>query len=569
MIIGIDLGTTNSLVAYFTDDKAKIIPNRLGSNLTPSVVSIDEDGTIYIGQTAKERLVTYADSTVELFKRSMGTNKEYSIYGKKYRAEEIASLLLKGLKEDAENYLGEQITEAIISVPAYFNDTQRKATKRAGMLAGLKVERIISEPTAAAVSYGLQNKELNTKFLVFDLGGGTFDISILEKFESILEVRAVAGDNFIGGEDFTTVLVQMFINEHELDIDCLDSKTVAHIRKQAENGKINLSDSKSKDEIQIKCNVNEETLISTFTLEEYEEACSILLEKIRRPIERSLKDARLRLADIDEIIMVGGATKLSILRKYVSKLFGRIPNTEINPDEVVALGTAIQGALKGRNAALREIIMTDVCPFTLGTEIVTQKKDETIENGHFLPIIERNTVIPVSRTETLYTANDNQERIRIRILQGESRFAKNNVFLGEIFINVPRNKAGEESVDVTYTYDINSILEVEIKVNSTNDKKKMILKRDSLDYTDEEIEQRLEALSYLKISPREEEENKQLLFKGESLYEELLGDVRKQIEKHLTKFEEALDSRDAQLIREEREDFKEFLNMIEEDIVLV
>lgn len=568
MIIGIDLGTTNSLVAYFKDNKAQVIPNRLGNNLTPSVVSIDEYGTIYIGETAKERLVTYPDSTVELFKRSMGTNKEYEIFEKKYRTEEIASLLLKGLKEDAEKHLGKEITEAIISVPAYFNDAQRKATKRAGLLAGLKVERIISEPTAAAISYGLQHKDLNTKFLVFDLGGGTFDISILEKFDNILEVRAVAGDNFIGGEDFTTVLVQMFLNEHDLDQSCLDNKTIARIRKQAELGKLSLSDGSSKNEIEIKCKVNDEMYTSIITIDEYEEACSILLEKIRRPIERSLKDARLRLADIDEIIMVGGATKLSVLRKYVSKIFGRIPNTEINPDEVVALGTAIQGALKGREAALREIIMTDVCPFTLGTEIVTQKKDESIENGHFLPIIERNTVIPVSKTETLYTANDNQERIRIRVLQGESRYAKNNVFLGEMYINVPRNKAGEESVDVTYTYDINSILEVEIKVNSTKDKKKMILKRDSLDYTDEEIEQRLEALSYLKLSPRDEEQNKQLLFKGESLYEESLGDTRKQIEKHLMKFEEALDTRDPQLIREEREDFKEFLSIIADDLIL-
>ena len=576
MIIGIDLGTTNSLVAYYSDDKAKIIPNRLGANLTPSVVSIDEDGTIYVGETAKERRVKYTDSTVELFKRSMGTNKEYNIHGRKYRVEEIAALLLKALKEDAENYTGEKVDEAIISVPAYFNDAQRKATKRAGMLAGLKVERIISEPTAAAIAYGIDNKELNTKFLVFDLGGGTFDISILEKFENILEVRAVAGDNYIGGEDFTTVLMQMFLNEHSIDMEDLDRATIAHIRKQCERGKISFSDVKTSNnenknnEIKISCNIDGEEYVSIITLEDYEQACQILLEKIRRPIERSLKDARLRLSDIDEIILVGGATKLPVLRKYVSKIFGRIPNTEINPDEVVALGVAIQSAMKKRNAAVKEIILTDVCPFTLGTEIVVERKDSSLENGHFLPIIERNTVIPVSRTETLYTANDNQERIRIRILQGESRYVKNNVYLGEICINVPPNRAGEESVDVTYTYDINSILEVEVKVNSTNDKKKIVLKRDNFDMTDEEIEERLQALSYLKISPRDEEENRQLLFKGESLYEESLGDTRSNIEKHLIRFEEALDSRNREWIEIEKEDFKEFLSMIEkkEEMVL-
>ena len=213
--------------------------------------------------------------------------------------------------------------------------------------------------------------------------------------------------------------------------------------------------------------------------------------------------------------------------------------------------------------------MTDVCPFTLGTEIVVEKKDSSLENGHFLPIIERNTVIPVSRTETLYTANDNQDRIRIRILQGESRFAKNNVFLGEVFINVPANRAGEESVDVTYTYDINSILEVEVKVNSTNDKKTVVLKRDSTDMSDEEIEERLKSLQYLKISPREEEENKQLLFKGESMYEEMLGDTRLKIEKHLVKFEEALDSRNRDIIEREREEFRDFLNSIEKNEELI
>lgn len=570
MIIGIDLGTTNSLISYYDDNRAKIIPNRLGELLTPSVVSIDEDGMIYVGKTAKERLVTYPDSTVELFKRSMGTNREYKIYNRTFRVEEIAALLLKALKEDAEKYTNEKVDEAIISVPAYFNDAQRKATKCAGKLAGLKVERIISEPTAAAIAYGIQNKNINTKYLVFDLGGGTFDVSILEKFENILEVRAVAGDNYIGGEDFTTILVQMFLNEHEIDMEGLDKNTLAHIRKQAEKGKVQFSEIKSSNpEIEISCNINEEMYTSKISLEEYEQSCQLLLEKIRRPIERSLKDARLRLADIDEIILVGGATKLPVLRKYVSKIFGRIPNTEINPDEAVALGASIQGAMKKRKNSLKEIILTDVCPFTLGTEIVVEKKDSSLENGHFLPIIERNTVIPVSRTETLYTANDNQDRIRIRILQGESRFAKNNVFLGEVFINVPANRAGEESVDVTYTYDINSILEVEVKVNSTNDKKTVVLKRDSTDMSDEEIEERLKSLQYLKISPREEEENKQLLFKGESMYEEMLGDTRLKIEKHLVKFEEALDSRNRDIIEREREEFRDFLNSIEKNEELI
>lgn len=564
MIIGIDLGTTNSLVACYTEEGPKIIPNRLGENLTPSVVSIAEDGTTYVGTTAKQRKVTYPDCTVELFKRSMGTEKEFIIHGGKFRAEDISSLILRSLKEDAEAYLGQTVEQAVISVPAYFNDKQRKATKRAGELAGLKVDRIISEPTAAAISYGLHKKESDTKFLVFDLGGGTFDVSILELYGNIMEVRAVAGDNYLGGEDFNEILIQMFLRQHSIEFEALNLKEKAHVRKQAELCKIGFTDSRVS---KFTCMLAGQEFSSDISIDEYERACQILLSKIRKPIERSLKDAKVKLADINEVILVGGATKLSIVRKFVSKLFGRIPNTEINPDEVVALGAAVQGAMKERNETIKEIVLTDVCPFTLGTEIVVERRDNFMENGHFLPIIERNTVIPVSRTETLYTAHDNQSKIRVRVLQGESRFAKNNVFLGEIILNVPPKRAGEESVDVTYTYDINSILEVEVTVNSTKEKKKIIIQREDGELSDEEIAARFEELSYLKIPPREEEHNKVLLFKAESLYEENVGDIRRIIELRLRDFEDVLSRQDKLEIEEARKDFKEFLDMIENESV--
>ena len=562
MIIGIDLGTTNSLVAYFTEEGPKIIPNRLGKNLTPSVVSIDEEKQVYVGELAAERMLLYPDSAASVFKRDMGSKREFKLLDQTFLAEELSSLVLRALKEDAETYLGETVEEAVISVPAYFDDARRRATKRAGELAGLKVERIISEPTAAAIAYGLYQSQAQARFLVFDLGGGTFDVSILELYDTILEVRAVAGDNFLGGEDFTAVLEDLFFEKHyKLDRLSLDEKTLRHIHKQAELCKLGFGDRRVS---KMSCKVGDELLELEVDLPKYEEACGELLERIRRPVKRSLADAHIRLSDIDKVVLVGGATKSPVVRRFVSKLFKMIPDTNINPDEAVALGAAIQGAMKERKEAIKEVILTDVCPFTLGTEVVREWENNQYEGGVFCPIIDRNTVIPASRTERLYTVRDNQDKIRINVLQGESRFAANNLSLGELLIDIPQGKAGQESVDVTYTYDINSILEVEVKVISTGEvEKKVFLGRD-VDMTPEEIEERLKTLSYLKIHPRDREENKYLLLRGERVYEESLGDDRLFVERAIRKFEKALDTYDQGLIEEAKEEFKRFLEMMEE-----
>ncbi|SFR55777.1 molecular chaperone HscC [Anaeromicropila populeti] len=561
MIIGIDLGTTNSLAAYFTEEGPKIIPNRLGKNLTPSIVSVDEQGQIYVGETARELLVLEPMNSASVFKRNMGSDKKYQLGMKTFTAEELSSFVLRSLKEDAEAFLGEPVTEAIISVPAYFNDARRKATKRAGELAGLKVERIISEPTAAAIAYGLYQKNKNTKFLVFDLGGGTFDVSILELFHTILEVRAVAGDNFLGGEDFTEVLEQMFFTAKEINKDELDQKTRNSIRQQAEKCKIAFSQQRTST---MSCNINGVSYDYEIEISEYEEACQLLLERIRQPIKRSLADANIKLSEIDMVVLVGGATKLPIVRKFVGKLFKKLPDTSVNPDEVVALGAAIQGAMKERKEAIKEVILTDVCPFTLGTEVVVEREGNRFEEGHFCPIIERNTVIPASRTERLYTVRDNQTKIRVNILQGESRFAVNNLPLGELQIDVPKAPAGQEAVDVTYTYDMNSILEVEVTVISTGKKVRRIIKGQNSDMTEEEIEKRMEELSYLKIHPRDQEENKLLLLRGERLYEESVGRARIQLEHEIRKFEDALSTREKSRITGARRELKDFLDELEE-----
>ena len=505
MIIGIDLGTTNSLAAYYTDQGPKIIPNRLGKNLTPSVVSIDENDQIYVGETAKERMLLVPESTAAVFKRDMGSKKEFRLLHKTFTAEELSSFVLRALKEDAESFLGCPVEEAVIS-----------------------------EPTATAVAYGLYQSKGDAKFLVFDLGG----------------------------EDFTAVLENMFYEKFPaIDRLSLDAKTAGHIHKHAESCKIGFSGGRTS---RMRCIVGEETYEMEVGLAQYEEACQPLLDRIRRPVKRSLSDAHIRLSDIDKVVLVGGATKSPVIRRFAGRLFKQLPASDINPDEAVALGAAIQGAIKERRESIREVILTDVCPFTLGTEVVREWEDGKFENGVFCPIIERNTVIPASRTERLYTVRDNQTKIRLHVLQGESRFAANNLSLGELFIDIPAAKAGEEAVDVTYTYDINSILEVEVKVVSTGKITKQMFLGREVDMTPEEIKERFEALSYLKIHPRDREENKYLLLKGERIYEESIGRERQIAETALRKFEYALNSYDQGKIERAKEEFKSFLEKWED-----
>lgn len=556
MIVGIDLGTTNSLIAYYSEEGPKIIPNRLGKNLTPSVVSVDEEGNVYVGETARERMSLYPDSVAQTFKRSMGTERDYILSGKHFKPEELSSLVLRALKEDAEAFLGEEVTEAVISVPAYFDDKRRKATKRAGELAGLKVERMISEPTAAAVAYGLYDKTQDTRFLVFDLGGGTFDVSILELYHNILEVRAVAGDNYLGGEDFTEVMAKLFLQKQKLQFKDLSEKEQVRLYRQAERAKREISD---EDQVTISFLQGEEQVEAQITYKEYEEACEELLQKIREPVKKSLADAGLKLSDIDEVLLIGGATRLSIVRDFLIRLFRKFPDTKMNPDETVALGAAVQAAMKERREEVKEVILTDVCSFTLGTEVSVEYEEGLFETGRFCPIIERNTVIPASHTERLYTAHDNQKKVRVRVLQGESRFARNNLYLGELEIDVPKGPKGQESVDVTYTYDINSLLEVEVTVVSTGLKQKMIIKGEENQMTDEEIKQRMEELAYLKIQPRDYEENRLVLTRAERLYEEALGDRRKKLDHYITAFETALKKGDHNEIADARKALNEVL----------
>ena len=558
MLIGIDLGTTNSLVACFRNGRAELIPNRLGSVLTPSVVSIDGKGRLYIGEAARERAMVHPLESAAVFKRSMGTDREFRLGERRFRAEELSSLILKSLKEDAEAFLGERVTDAIISVPAYFNDKQRKATKRAGELAGLNVVRIINEPTAAAIAHGMAEQD-DARYLVFDLGGGTFDVSILEHFSPIMEVHAIAGDNFLGGEDFTKVLCDLFYAHAGVASEGLDLKTRNEVYKNAERCKCAFSDTNAVIMI---CDLGGKTHAMPLTLQQYELACGPLLERLRKPVERSLRDAKVSLEEIDRIVLVGGATRSPVIRRFVERLFGQKPSLRIDPDVAVALGAALQCAMKERNREVQEVVLTDVCPFTLGTEVVADN-GMFEEAGHYLPIIERNTVIPVSRTQTVCTAHENQTKVCVKVLQGESRLADNNLLLGELTVTVPSGPKGKEAVDITYTYDVNSLLEVEVHVRSTGLRRRMIIQNSKNRMTDQEAEERMAQLAYLKRDPREEEPNRLLLLRGERMYEEATADTRMAIDRAVMEFERALKRRDRGEIDRSRKKLEQFLNDVE------
>ena len=561
MIIGIDLGTTNSLAACFINGKAEIIPNRLGKKLTPSVVSVDDEGNILVGETAREYGYLHPDRTAKVFKRSMGTDRQYDLADMKFSPEELSGFVLRSLKEDAEVYLNDTVDEAIISVPAYFNDKQRKATKRAGELAGLKVSRIINEPTASAIAYGIGEDEAMERCMVFDLGGGTFDVTILEYFKNIMEVYAIAGDNFLGGEDFTQVMVEMYLRRLLVaSISVLDLRTLNNVYKAAEDCKCSFSEgNRARMSVNIFGRVHEEE----FTIEEYREACRPLLEKLRKPIEKSLRDARITLDDLDRIILVGGATKLPIVRDYVREITGISPEWYVDPDTSVAVGAALQCAMKERDKRIEEVILTDVCPFTLGTEVV--RDNGTFEEpGHYLPIIDRNTVIPVSKKQIVYTAHDNQKYVNVKVLQGESYMASNNLLLGELTVEVPVGPKGQEAIEITYTYDVNALLEVEVKVLSTGLQKKAIIQNEENRISEEEARKRLERLQYLKQNPRDDEENKLVMFRAERLYEESLGPDKDRIGNMIAEFDNALSTKTRLEMEITRKKLENLLDEIEQ-----
>ena len=569
MIIGIDLGTTNSLAAVWRDGKALIIPNAHGEHLTPSCVGIDDDGAILVGKAARERLQTHAHLTAAVFKRYMGSEKTISLGGKLFRPEELSSMVLRSLKEDAEAFLGQKIEEAVITVPAYFSDAQRKATRNAGQLAGLKVDRLLNEPTAASLAYGIQDKEQESKFLVFDLGGGTFDVSILEMFDGVMEVRASAGDNFLGGEDFVTLLYDAFIQysglKTALGTRILDVRQQNRLREECERAKRTLS-----EKPQATLSVRYEDKEYSWTVEEdaFARLAEPLLQRLRTPVERALRDSTIRASELSTVVLAGGATRMPVVRKLVSRMFGRFPTMHLDPDEAIALGAAVQAGLKMRDAALDEVVMTDVAPYSMGIGVARQVGPSQYQGGHYLPIIERNSAVPVSRTENIVTISDYQKEITVSIYQGESRLVADNVYLGKITVPVQPKKAGETSIDVRFTYDVSGVLEAELTVLGTNERHKIVITENGGVMTSAEIEQRFAELADLKIHPRDNQENRALVARADRVYEQSLGDVRAFVGAHATAFQAALDTQNTAAIARARELLTEALRQVEDESYL-
>lgn len=560
MIVGIDLGTTNSLVSVWRNGQIELIPNALGQTLTPSVVGLDDQGQVLVGQAARDRLITHPQNTAANFKRYMGSNHTQQLGMRSFRAEELSALVLKALKADAEAYLCEAVSDAVITVPAYFNDTQRKATKLAGELAGLKVERLLNEPTAAAMAYGLhQNQE--RKLLVFDLGGGTFDVSILDMFEGVMEVRASAGDNQLGGEDFNDLLLQHFIAQAPALAKAeLNPVLLAQLRKLAESAKRQLSEHES---ITVDFAWGEQQWTWPLTQAWLEEQAAGLLARLRSPVERALRDARLRASELDEIVLVGGSTRMPLVRKLVTRMFGRFPVCQLNPDEVVVMGAAVQAGLQACDAALDEIVLTDVSPYSLGVEVTSQLAPNRHEDGVFLPIIERNTLVPVSRCKQVFTLSDLQKVVLVRIFQGEARKVKDNVFLGELKIEVPPLPAGEVNLDVRFTYTVDGILEAECTVANTGEVRRLVIEQSPGALSESEVAERLKALNSLKMHPRDRMENTVLLTRANRLFEQTSGELRQFIGQQIGLFECELDSQDSEQIKSARKDLHKLLDDIE------
>jgi len=556
-LVGIDLGTTNSLISVFTDDGPELIRNSSGTFLTPSIVGVSDSGDILVGDAAKHRLITHPDKTVARFKRSMGTAKTHALGNKQYKAEDLSALVLRALKADAEAHLGTTVDRAIISVPAYFNDIQRKATYAAGKMAGLKVERLINEPTAAALAYGLSTKEDENTFLVIDLGGGTFDVSILEIFDGVMEVRSSAGDAFLGGEDFTTAVEDNFIDQLGTTREKMKPNDLGRLRNLANKAKLALTD---KPDVTVKYVKGKSETELTISRHKFEELTQKLQSRMRMPLQRAISDAGLRSADIERIILVGGATRMPVIRSMVTKLLKKFPEHSLDPDEVIALGTGVQSGLLDRHEALEDIVMTDVCPFTLGTDVAKQLGPNQWEGGYFQPIIERNTVIPASRVEPYSTIHPNQTEVAIRIFQGESPRVEDNVPLGEINLKVPKVKDKTQDFQVRFTYDVSGVLEVLVTVNATGETKQLILEGNPGSLSQAEIQKRLKELEKLKIHPRDVTENAAVINRLKAAYENHLGDIRTSIENHLAQFEHTLSKQNETDIKLYRKNVTEFLD---------
>ena len=553
--IGIDLGTTNSLAVAYKDDKPVKILNSLGSFITPSAVSADDDGKIIVGQPARDRLISHPDRSASEFKRDMGTRTTVVLGGNEYTPEELSSLILKKLKADAEAFLGEPVEEAIISVPAYFDDNSRRATRIAAELSGLNVERLINEPSAAALSYLTKNGYEDGTYMVIDFGGGTLDVSVVDVFEDIIEILAVAGDNKLGGKDFNEAVARDFCKKNDLDYGALSSVEKAVVYRAAERAKMELS---SVPMVMMEIPLEQHKYVLTLTNKELIRISKDIFGRIREPVRKAIHDSRKKLENIDTVILVGGSCRMPTVREFIKKITGIDPDTSVDPDTAIAEGAAIYAAMKNKD--LKDVILTDICPFTLGVAV----NNDILNDGSKImsPIIPRNNTLPSSIQRSYSASHDNQTGITLEIYQGENIHPDENLFIGELKLSCPPCKRNEKICDVKMTYDINGILIVDVTTTDGAKATKAFRSNSSVLSEDEIDRMRSKMEASMLIRP-EDEKYKALIARAERVYEQSYVESRSIIATHLMNFRAALERQDIIRVRETYKALSDLLDTLE------
>lgn len=531
-IIGIDLGTTNSLATVYRNGRIEQIPNALGEYLTPSVVSIDGKD-ILVGAVAKERLVTHPQSTAAEFKRKMGTEQRISLGVQSFLPQELSAFVLKQLKEDAEAYLGEEVEEAVISVPAYFNDNQRAATREAGLLAGLRVERLVNEPSAAALAGRMEEDEEGV-YLVFDFGGGTLDVSIVDIFENVIEIVAVSGDNHLGGADFDRKIAEYLCDTHNLVFDELEPELQATLLRLAEKSKQELTE---KELVMYHCEIDGEDKGVFLNNEVLVKCGEELFTRAGSTIARALRDSGYHAEDLADVILVGGSSKMPVVSYFLNSFMDREPRLVGAPDELVARGAGIYAGMKERNQDLKELLLTDICPFSLGLGVIDHSGSDRLI---FSPVIERNSALPSANSRTYTNVYDGQTKVDLQIFQGEAYYCDENLELGKLELNLQPAAAGEAQVKVTFAYDINGILVVDAK-NEKNEGQKVFTCKNSR-LSEKEIAEKVKELETYRGRRGRDAHSELLLARGRRVFAESTGLTRQHLGELLQAYETSIGS---------------------------